>query len=34
MSEVNVQAGTQPWGEEKFISIKAPYQSLQRSYGK
>jgi hypothetical protein len=34
MSERNVQAGAEPWGEEKFISIKALYQSLRHRYGK
>jgi hypothetical protein len=24
MSDDNVQAVTEPWGEEKFISLKAP----------
>jgi len=34
MSEGNVQAGVRGWGEEKFIWIKALYQSLRHRYGK
>jgi hypothetical protein len=34
MSEGNVQAAAEQWGEEKFISINAPRQSLRYSYGK
>jgi len=34
MSEGNVQAGVEQWGEEKFISINAPRQSLPHRYGR
>jgi hypothetical protein len=34
MSEGNVQAAAEQWGEEKFISINAPRQRLRYGYGK